>query len=270
MATIMSPFTFSNRWDATKGDIVGAYDKQNFFGFDRGMYRPFYVGKQKTEGARYFELPLTGVDLFNDAKYVEYQRQGAFPFMAVGTNNANDLNVSNFPKDLKKIYFDNWALDKYDDVRNSEGPSKKWTNSVVIPDLKKAVDKVKAQCPNATIYIGGVLPWVKEIPRIAPEYPDSYETNKDMSPGTLYYTMKNLDTPAKFKECNDALKKFATDNGYKFVDFLKTSLVDAQGYRKSEYAHYMDIGEFPSRSCMRIYGDTIMNAMGLPVAPKLT
>jgi hypothetical protein len=184
-------------------------------------------------------------------------------------NQSKDLNVSNFPAGINKVYFDNWALDKYDDIRNAEGPSTNWTNTVVIPDLEDAIAKVKTKCPNATIYIGGVLPWVKEFPRIAPEYPDSFWT-QPVQPGDLYHVMATKDTPAKFKECNNALKKFANDNGYKFVDFLNTELVDAQGYRKSEYAHYMDVGEFPSRSCMRIYGDTIMKAMGLPVAPQLT
>jgi hypothetical protein len=109
------------------------------------------------------------------------------------------------------------------------------------------------------------LPWDRDIPRACndPKYPDSYWAGGTMD--YLFTAMKEKDPP-HFKECNETIKAFAKKNGYTFIDFYETDLVDKDGYRKPQYTHYMDVGEILSRSGFKIYGDHIMDKMGLPRA----
>jgi hypothetical protein len=248
--TAMSPFNFSN--------LHGTYDQQNFFFYHEFFYLPHKVGKDKTEGLQYFTIPLTGVDLFNKDKYLEYQEKGAFPFMW-NSNWPADLDVSKFPKNITKFYFDLWHFDKSDYREN--GPTAEWAKKGVIPNLEEAINKVKAAFPNAKIYVGGMLPMTKSFPRTdINEWPENILRDMIKERGN--------ETAENFEAANDAMKTWVKGKGYTFVDFYeaKVGLVTAAGDLNEDCAHYKGPGCQLSRKGLRLYADHIMETMGYPKA----
>jgi hypothetical protein len=113
-----------------------------WFGHDRCLYLEHYTGKQKEEGCRYFTIDLKGEEIFDKNNYLRLQEQGVFPLMYNNMNYSDVLDPEGFPTDLTKVYFDNWALDKYDIGRQTTGPTAAWTESYVLTDLEEAIKKI--------------------------------------------------------------------------------------------------------------------------------
>ena len=193
-----------------------------------------------------------------------------------------------------KIYFDVWYWDfKYGrpDIKSTIGKDEEWYNShkldkdqieqiakktdewletKVMPDVKAIADAFKAKNSKVEVYVGGYYPYTNSFPR--------FDKTKYPGPAAFWGKDKTMNhdyndhattTPAIFKQHNKVIKDFCSANGYKFIDYYKSNLVNSNGYLKEDYSDPNSMGCLFNTAGLKVYGDYMLKQMGLkPFSPE--
>jgi len=262
---LLSPFGF----DSAKGTIA-----ENGFWWSWNCWMD--DNTENRRGARYFTLDLTEEQIYDRSAYDAQTAAGNIPYIygaaawanmdAAPYGRAKNLPVDQgepyWPDVVTKVYFDMWVWDFPD--KPGDGINAKWVYQYVQRDLQDNIDRVRSQSPNAEVYIGGVYPFAKTFPRFGAE---NWPENKYNWIDPSWVTGEK---PEKWQSASNQLKAFCEENGYHFVDYNVPAFATDEGYAKEEYMTERCHGGLLSAAGAWVYGDILMEAMGLPKATHVS
>jgi len=256
--SFMSP----NGFQSNKGTLA-----ENGFFWSWNVYQD--LNEETRAGCRYFTLDLDE-DQINIRDYYDAQtKAGNIPYVIAQVNNDMDKapygRAKNIPVEkgepywpavATKVYFDMWVWDFPN--KPGDGTNAEWVYRYVQRDFDDCIAKIKAQSPNAEIYIGGVYPFAKTFPRFGAE---AYPKNKFNWIDPSWVTGEK---PEKWQATSNQIKAYCEQNGYHFIDFNVSPFATEEGYAKEEYMTDYCHGGLVGAKGIIVYGNILMDAMGLP------